>query len=119
MYYVNLVAGLLTPLSLLAVGIFWKVKPPAREGSGLAYRTTLSERSQETWDFAHTHISKLWIRLGILLSLITVLLVHFWVKENFTLLLWVLAGQMAFLCLSAFFVDTLLRTVFDGDGRRH
>lgn len=116
MYYVNLLVGLAPPLAMLAIGIVWKIKPPLREGSGLAYRTALSERTQETWNFAHTHISKLWIRLGIILSVFTVVLIRFWVKDSFTLLLWIMAGQMVFLCISAFFVDTLLKAAFDEDG---
>jgi len=116
-YYVNFFAGLLVPLALLLVGIAWKIKPPAREDSGLAYRTALSERSQETWDFAHRQISRLWTRLGVILGVLTAALVRFWVKDTFPLLLWVLAGQMIFVCSSAFFVDTLLKASFDEDGR--
>ena len=118
MYYINLVIGLLPPLVMLVIGIIWRRKPPARQSSGLAYRTALSERTQETWDFAHTHISRLWVRLGVVLSICTAILVYVWVKENFTLLLWVMAGQMAFLCCSAFFVDMLLKAAFDENGHR-
>ena len=113
MYYINLVIGLLPPLVMLVIGIIWRRKPPARQSSGLAYRTALSERTQETWDFAHTHISRLWVRLGVVLSICTAILVHVWVKENFTLLLWVMAnvtvGGATLLSHCAAFLDPFAR----------
>ncbi len=66
------------------------------DSKGLAYRTALSTRSEETWSFAHRHCSKLWIRLGIVLGLVTALLMWFFRDQYLNFILWLLAGQMGF-----------------------
>ena len=91
MYAACFILTMLPPILILCVGIIWKVSPPKMDSKGLAYRTALSTRSEETWSFAHRHCSKLWIRL---------------------------AGQMVFFCLSAFLVDLLLKNGFDEHGNK-
>ena len=77
MYAACFILTMLPPILILCVGIIWKVSPPKMDSKGLAYRTALSTRSEETWSFAHRHCSKLWIRLGIVLGLVTALLMCF------------------------------------------
>lgn len=62
MYAACFILTMLPPILILCVGIIWKVSPPKMDSKGLAYRTALSTRSEETWSFAHRHCSKLWIR---------------------------------------------------------
>ena len=69
MYYLAFLLVMATPLALLVIGLVWRAQPPKRDGSGLAYRTALSDRSDETWAFAHRHISRLWTRLGLLVAI--------------------------------------------------
>ena len=95
MYYVLFVFAMLTPVLMAVVGLIWRIHPPKRDGGFLAYRTALSSKTEETWAFAHRHISKLWLRIG---------------------LLWLIGGQMVFLCISAFLVDALLKNTFDENG---
>ena len=118
MYIAALIFVLLTPVAMLLVGILWKVHPPKYGAGGLAYRTELSSRNEETWKFAHSHISSLWIRLGVLLGLVSGgMMVYF--KENYSsLVLWVVGGEMVFLCISAFLVDTALKHGFDENGNK-
>lgn len=117
MYYLTLILTLITPLTMLLIGLLWKVKPPKFEGSGLAYRTQLSTRSQETWDFAHKHISKLWVRIGLMLTALTAALMVMFRDSVSSFFLCLIAGQMAFLCISAFLVDGTLKTSFDPNGK--
>ena len=77
MFAACFILTMLPPILILCVGIIWKVSPPKMDSKGLAYRTALSTRSEETWSFAHRHCSKLWIRLGIVLGLVTALLMWF------------------------------------------
>lgn len=117
MYYLMLVLTLITPLTMLLVGLLWKAKPPKFGGSGLAYRTQLSARSQEAWDFAHKHISKLWVRIGLMLTVLTAVLMVMFRDSASRFFLWLIAGQMAFLCISAFLVDGTLKASFDQEGK--
>lgn len=116
MYYLAFLLVMVTPLALLAIGLRWRSHPPKRTGSGLAYRTALSERSDETWVFAHRRIAQLWIRMGLLLTLVSALLMIL-LRDHFTsFFLWLIGGQMVFLCISAFLVEGLLKVAFDEDG---
>lgn len=117
MYYLKFALAMLTPAAMLLVGLLWKMDPPKRDGGRLAYRTQLSARSQESWDFAHRHISKLWVRMGLILSVLTAVLMVVFREKVSSFLLWLIGGQMVFLCASAFLVDSLLKAVFDQDGR--
>ena len=106
---------LITPVCMAIVGILWTVKPPKMD-HGLGYRTALSTRSNKTWEFAHRHISRLWIRLGVILSVVSVVLIVV-LKESYqTFVLWIIGAQMLFLCVSAFLVDTALKNGFDENG---
>lgn len=117
MYYLIFALVLITPLALLIIGLFWKLHPPKLKGSSFAYRTALSSRNEETWRFAHRHISNLWIRLGILLTVVSAILMVV-LKEDYTVFfLWIIGGQMVFLCISAFLVENLLKAAFDQDGK--
>lgn len=116
MYTICFILAMAVPIALLLVGIMWRVKPPAFQATGFAYRTVLTMKSPDAWAFAHRHCAKLWIRIGVILGVIaTVLMVVF--KESYAkFLLWLIGGQMVFFCISAFLVDTLLKNLFDEDG---
>lgn len=112
-YYVMFALVLVTPLSLLFLGLHWRSHPPKRDGGLLAYRTALSEKNDETWAFAHRHIAKLWIRIGVLLTAVSCILMVVWRDNANSFFLWLIGGQMVFLCLSAFLVEGLLKATFD------
>lgn len=118
MYYLAFLLVMATPLALLAIGIIWRSRPPRRGGSGLAYRTALSDRSDETWAFAHRHIARLWTRLGLLLGVLSAVLMAVFRTSYSGFFLWLIGGQMVFLCVSAFLVESLLKASFDEKGNR-
>ena len=70
MMWFQVILTMLTPVAMLAVGLRWRKHPPRRECNGLAYRTALSEQNEDTWRFAHAHLSKLWVRLGLALAVV-------------------------------------------------
>ena len=114
-YVAALVLTMLSPALLFLTGLFWRIRPPG-EDSKVAYRTALSTRSPETWRFAHRHCAKLWLRLGILLGILTAVLMTVFRAHYQSFWLWLIGGQMLFLCLSIFFLDLLLKNCFDEDG---
>jgi uncharacterized membrane protein len=118
MYWLYFALAMVTPVCLFAVGLLWRLSPPPFRAGGLAYRTSLTCKSQEAWAFAHTHCAKLWLRLGLLLGLVSAALMLLLPAYCKTFLVWLIAAQMAFFCVSAFLVDTLLKTAFDENGVR-
>ena len=68
-----LMGTLLIPLCMIIVGgIFWK-KPPQNRNAVYGYRTKRSMASQEAWDFAHRYAGRLWLLLGVVTLVVTIL----------------------------------------------
>ena len=114
MYPIYVLIALLPPVAMLIVGIWWKVSPPKMEGKGLAYRTQLSTKSPEAWAFAHKHCARLWVRMGVILTATAGIAMYLLRDQDYqTFLIWILAGEMALFCVSAFLVDALLEANFE------
>lgn len=113
MYILIFILVMITPLTLLLLGLFWQKHPPKRQDAKLAYRTTLSSKNDETWTFAHRHLSRLWIRIGLILSALSCFLMVVWREIYMDIFLWVIGGQMVLLCISAFLIENLLKMTFD------
>ena len=106
--------ALLVPAAILAVGIWWRIAPPEYRSKGLAYDTALSSSSPEAWAFAHKHCSRLWVRMGVILTAAAGIAMYLLRDQDYqTFLIWILAGEMALFCVSAFLVDALLKAHFD------
>jgi uncharacterized membrane protein len=72
MFIFFLIVLLLIPLTLIGFGALWKKSPPKTINWAYGYRTTWSMKSQDTWDFAHKYVGKLWIYTGIALTLVSI-----------------------------------------------
>lgn len=110
------IIALIPPIAILAVGVFWTVSPPKFQSKGLAYRTSLSSASEEAWSFAHHHCARLWVRIGLILLVVSVILLVVFPDNRKDYFLWLIGGQMVLFCISAFLVDTLLKNSFDEHG---
>jgi len=58
---------LLTPIIMLVMGWVFIKSPPKNINSLYGYRTELSMKNQDTWDYAHKYCGRLWVRLGLVL----------------------------------------------------
>ncbi|MCR6515388.1 SdpI family protein [Clostridium sp. LY3-2] len=107
---------LIPGVMILFGGLFLK-KPPKEINGLYGYRTTMSMKNKDTWDFANKAIGKLWFKLGIALFIITVIL-----GFNKELLgkygLVLLYLQIAALILSIFPVEKKLKENFNKNGTR-
>ena len=110
------VIAVLVPAAILAVGIWWRVSPPPFRSKGFAYATALSSASPEAWAFAHHHCSRLWIRVGAILLVLAAGILAVFPDSVSSYVLWLIGGEMALFCLSAFLVDLLLKSSFREDG---
>lgn len=64
-WFFMLIMVLLTPLAMVILGKNFEKSPPKEINSSFGYRTRRSMQNQETWDFAHQEIGKLWFKLGV------------------------------------------------------
>lgn len=127
--------ALLIPATMLLFGWLWKKKPPKDINALYGYRTAMSIKNQDTWDFAHQRVSMLWRRAGACLTALTLLgfplggllithgsfpaLFEPQAADAIGMLLLVLVGiQLIVLVGSIFPVERALKQAFDKDGQR-
>lgn len=117
-----LVVCLLFPAVMILFGGIFKKSAPKNINPLFGYRTELSIKNRDTWEFAHAYIGRLWFRLGFLLIPITVIPMLFVTGKS--------ENPVAFMGLAISFVNTValivpifftekaLNKVFDKDGNR-
>ena len=79
-----LVMNLLTPLVMIIYGRVFEKKPPkiARSKFAFGYRTVMSMRNEETWEYAHRFFGKLWFRFGIAVGVISIIVLFFFIGKD-------------------------------------
>ena len=79
-----LVMNLLTPLVMIIYGRVFEKKPPkiARSKFAFGYRTVMSMKNEETWEYAHRFFGKLWFRSGIAVGLISIIVLFFFIGKD-------------------------------------
>ena len=118
MYGICFALVLLMPLVMLAVGLKWRLKPPAYLTGKLVYRTAYTEKSPEVWTFAHVHFGKLWTRYGVILAVLCGAAMYVLRAKYQTYVLWLLCGQMLVLCVTIFMMELLIKNLYDENGQR-
>ncbi len=68
-----LIMDLLTPVLMILVGLWFRKHPPKNINAFIGYRTTLSMKNRQTWDFAHKLCGKIWLWTGLLLLPVSVI----------------------------------------------
>ena len=119
------VMNLLTPLVMIIFGYIYSKKPPQKPKSKFAYsgyRTPMSMKNEETWEYAHRFFGKLWFRFGIAVGLISIIVLFFFIgKDKDTV---GFAGmiicyvQLVAMLLPVIPTELALRRRFDKNGNR-
>lgn len=68
------ITGLLIPLITVIMGLVFTYRPPRKINSIYGYRTARSMASQEAWDTAHSISGGVYLRLGLALTLIIIII---------------------------------------------
>ena len=72
MFWFLMVCNLLVPFTMIGFGRLWQKRPPRQINSVYGYRTGRSTQNQDTWEFAHRFVGRLWFRVGRVLAIATV-----------------------------------------------
>ena len=72
-----LVMDLLIPFTMICFGYLFLKKVPENINALFGYRTALSMKNKDTWEFAHKYCGKLWYVWGLILLPVTVLPMFF------------------------------------------
>ncbi|NBH12898.1 SdpI family protein [Lachnospiraceae bacterium] len=68
-----LVMDLLIPGSMIVLGWLFLRRPPRNINNIYGYRTARSMKSAEAWRYAHHYFGRLWLRFGIALLIVSVI----------------------------------------------
>ena len=117
-----LAMGLLVPAVMILFGAVFKKTAPNKINYIFGYRTDMSMKNRDTWEFAHKYIGKLWFRFGLLLIPITVIPMLFVIgkTENIIGAVGLIVGfiNTIVLIVPIFFTEKALNKTFDKDGKR-
>ena len=63
-YFAIMVAFFLIPLVMIICGMSYTKRGPKHISRAQGYRSRMSMKNRETWDFAHKYLGDLWFKLG-------------------------------------------------------
>jgi len=117
-----LAMGLLFPVVMILFGTMFMKSAPKKINYIFGYRTDMSMKNRNTWEFAHKYIGKLWFHFGLLLIPITVIPMLFVIgkTENIVGTVGLIVGfiNTIVLIVPIFFTEKALNKAFDKDGNR-
>lgn len=68
-----LLMNLMIPLTMIGFGRSFMKNTPKEINAVFGYRTSISMKNKDTWEFAHRYCGKLWYVCGLILLPITVI----------------------------------------------
>lgn len=117
-----LLAALLLPLLMIAIGLLFRKHAPQRINPIYGYRTKRSMRSGESWRFAQSYCGRLWLFCGMSLVPLSILTMLFGYQRDMAFVAWLCMGvidaQLVLLFGSIFAVEAALKREFDKEGKR-
>ncbi|NFD55173.1 SdpI family protein [Clostridium botulinum] len=117
-----IVSNLIIPVIMLFFEVRFRKHGPKNINGIYGYRTSMSMKNKDTWEFAHQYCGRLWIKLGLIMltiSIIVSVLVFAYVDEAQGIIDAILVTiQTIVLIVSIFPVEKALKNNFDGNGNR-
>lgn len=113
----NLLLLLMVPIITLTAGYMMYRYTPKSINGLVGYRTSRSMINQDTWNFANKYCASLWIKIGIITTVVSSLIyILFDVNEIVSIVIVLI--QTFLLLLSIIPVEKALKKIFDDDGNR-
>lgn len=117
-----LAVSLVIPLTMMIFGRHFMHNPPKDINGSYGYRTSMSMKSRETWDFAHRYFGRLWFILGLILLPLSAAAMLFLLGESVKAIgnssLIIMGVQLLFLIIPIFPTERALKKNFDQFGFR-
>ncbi len=116
------ITTLIIPVMMIIIGLIFNHKPPKVINSMNGYRSKLSMKNQDTWDYANRYMGEVWFKLGIAMSIISLALTFLYIGKDKDTQGWILFAftmvQLAMMLSTIVVIELKLRKVFDKDGNR-
>lgn len=117
-----MICSLLIPFTMIVLGKLFIKNPPQEINGVFGYRTKMSMKNKDTWEFAHKYCGKLWVTIGCImlpLSLIAMLFIIGKGKDPVGILGGIVCCiQTVFLVISIIPTEKALKRTFDENGNR-
>lgn len=117
-----LICTLMQPVIMITFGNVFVKHPPKTINGVYGYRTSMSTKNQETWDFAHNYCGRLWKKLGYIMLFVSLPVMFFTFGKGEDTIGFIVGIFMFVQCFvligSIFPVEFALKKRFDKDGNR-
>lgn len=117
-----LLMDLLIPFTMIGFGKLFLNKVPQNINAVFGYRTSMSMKNKDTWEFAHMFCGKLWVRCGLVMLPVSMIPLIFVFGKSVntigTVGAIVCIIQMVLLIGSIFPTEVALKKTFDQNGIR-
>jgi len=116
------IMDLLVPLTMIFFGARFEKNAPKEINAAFGYRTAMSMKNQETWQFAHKYVGRLWELWGWLALLLSVAVMLFsWGRDMVAVS--IIGGevciiQIVMMICTVIPTEMALKKNFDEDGNR-
>lgn len=121
-YLFTLITSCIIPLVMILFGYRFKDGGPKKINSFYGYRSVMSMKNMDTWNFAHRYIGKIWVRNGWIALSLTLAVMLFMKNSSDDVIgtagLVLLCVQMAFLMFPISLTEKALKENFDASGKR-
>ena len=116
------ICNIILPLIFILCGWYLKKYYPKKINSAVGYRTKRAMKNEDTWKFANEYCGKLWIKIGLIMIPITILIQIPYYKSTedvlSTLCIVINTIQIIVLLCSLIPVENALKKTFDENGNR-
>ncbi|MEL7608698.1 MAG: SdpI family protein [Bacillota bacterium] len=116
-----LIMDLLIPLIMIGFGSYFAKNAPKEINWLFGYRTTMSMKNKDTWEFAHRYSERIWRKVGwIMLPSSVIVMIASFGQDADTVGVFgtiLCLAQLAVLIASIFPTEAALRRAFDENGR--
>ena len=117
-----MVINLILPITMIGLGRYYSYKAPKNINWVYGYRTPMSTKNKETWEFAHKYFGTLWYKFGIILLPVSIVAMLFVLgkSENIIGIVGeIICGvQVVLMVLVILPTEHALKKNFDKDGNR-
>ena len=121
-YIYMLLTSLLIPVIMLVFGWIFHRQAPKKINVWYGYRSARSMKNEDTWVFAHQHIGRTWMLVGVVLLVVSVIpMIAGYGKDDDTVSvvsLVLLFVQMLPMIMSLIPTERALKKTFDENGIR-
>ena len=122
MFALVVLSNLIIPVIMFIAGLALFKYPPHEVNSLVGYRTRMSMKNKDTWEYANKLCGKIWMRLGAVMIPISLIAVLFFKNAEEDVLSKFMTAmeliQLALLLGTIPIVEKALRNTFDKNGLR-